>query len=366
MGWGYRPYVSVAARQSRAAAAVKKAKKKGEEYSPVIITGRSIANSFWGKAWCDHIEGNCDYSNRLSRGRSYARNGSVIDLKIKEGAVEALVSGSSLYTVSLTITPLKEERWQQVVQQCQGKITSIVELLQGRLSDGVMTVVTDKSTGIFPSSREIDFSCSCPDWAMMCKHVAAVIYGVGSRLDSDPSLLFTLRGVDQTQLLSTTGLVAPSAAASIDENELSDIFGIDIEPSVKQLETVEESTTKRSSKRVATKRTTAVKAELENDVKRLPQGKKAVGRKGTAKKAASSKAAAKKASPKSSTKGVRKAAPKKGGAKKSTAKAGTAKKGTAKRAAADKSTSQRTDTAREAPVSSGRVVRKTSAKRSEK
>src|SRR5213083_1539994 len=192
----WKPYVPVAKRRAQAAREAAKRAKKGQTVAPVVIDGRTIARTFWGKAWCDNLERYSDYSNRLPRGRTYVRNGSVVDLQIAPGAVTALVSGSSIYRIGVQVTELPKNRWTAVCKDCAGAIDSLVELLQGRFSKGVMTRICHERTGLFPSPAEITFTCSCPDWALMCKHVAAVLYGIGARLDLQPDLLFALRNVD--------------------------------------------------------------------------------------------------------------------------------------------------------------------------
>ncbi len=230
--YSWRPYVSVAERRANARKEMARLAKKGMKVQPVELVGRKIAASFWGKGWCDHLESFSDYENRLPRGRTYVRNGSVCHLEIQAGRVEALVSGSELYKVTIEIKPLIQKTWEAIKKRCQGQIGSVLELLQGRLSDHVMEVVTDRQNGLFPQKGEIRLRCSCPDGAMMCKHVAAVLYGVGSRLDHQPDLLFVLRDVDAAQLISTemslpTGLAADGDALA--ESGLADIFGIDID-----------------------------------------------------------------------------------------------------------------------------------------
>ena len=133
------------------------------------------------------------------------RNGSVVDLQIAPGSVTALVSGSAMYEVKMTVGPVPRARWSAICKDCSGAIDSLVELLQGRFSKGVMTRLCEEKTGLFPSPKDIAFSCSCPDWASMCKHVAAVLYGIGARLDHQPELLFTLRNVDQQDLIANAG-----------------------------------------------------------------------------------------------------------------------------------------------------------------
>src|SRR6266851_5258162 len=203
--YGWQPYVPVAARRAQAAGAMAKLMKKGQQTSPVVIDGRKIARTFWGKAWCDNLERYSDYANRLPRGRTYVRNGSVVDLQIAPGAVTAMVSGSDLYRIEVKVAAVPKARWTAVCRDCAGAIDSLVELLQGRFSQGVMARICQEKTGLFPSPAEIAFTCSCPDWASMCKHVAAVLYGIGARLDAQPDLLFALRRVDVNELLAGTG-----------------------------------------------------------------------------------------------------------------------------------------------------------------
>jgi len=209
-------------------------RKKGQSLAPVVIAGRTIAATFWGKAWCENLERYGDYENRIPRGRAYVRNGSVVDLKIGAARVDALVSGSHLYSVEVEIRPLKAEVWKGVKGACTGRIGSLLELLQGKLSREVMEIVTRPRAGLFPEPAEISFRCSCPDWASMCKHVAAVLYGVGARLDREPELLFRLRDVDHRELIAAPG--ASDLAASpgmrdkmIAEEDLAGIFGIEID-----------------------------------------------------------------------------------------------------------------------------------------
>ena len=200
---GWQPYVSVAERRKQAEKEVAALRKKGRVTTPVVIAGQRITTTFWGKAWCDNLESYSDYATRLPRGRSYVRNGCVVHLAIAAGKVEALVHGSSMYTVELAVEPIAAKRWASVVEECSGKISSLVELLGGKLSKHVMQVVTSKDRGLFPSPAEISLDCSCPDFANMCKHIAAVRYGIGSRLDHEPELLFLLRNVDPAQLVAT-------------------------------------------------------------------------------------------------------------------------------------------------------------------
>ncbi|MEI7437695.1 MAG: SWIM zinc finger family protein [bacterium] len=238
-GWGgFAPYVPVAERRAKSAKAAQKLTKKGQVLQPVQLDGRTIARSFWGKAWCDNLESYSDYANRMPRGRTYVRNGSVLHLEIKSGLVEALVSGSHLYKIKVGFKPVDEKKWRQLCKECAGGIGSLMELLAGKLSDRVMGVMTRKETGLFPAPSEIELNCSCPDWADMCKHVAAVLYGVGARLDETPELLFTLRGADHRELVSQASAVVTlttgsgkDAAPTLAAGDLSRVFGIELDES---------------------------------------------------------------------------------------------------------------------------------------
>ena len=232
--WGWKPYVSAAERRQKAAREMARRKKQGHAISPVTIEGRTIVNTFWGKAWCDNLERYSDFANRLPRGRTYVRNGSVIDLQIGPGAIRALVSGSEIYEVAVKVTPVTKTRWKAICADCAGAIDSLVELLQGRFSKGVMERICRQQTGLFPSPTEVQLSCSCPDWADMCKHVAAVLYAIGARFDQQPELLFRLHQVNEQELIAKVGMELPlgskgSAQAKLlaDEN-LSAIFGLDM------------------------------------------------------------------------------------------------------------------------------------------
>jgi uncharacterized Zn finger protein len=235
--YGYwQPYVSVGQRRAKAQKEIAKLKKQGYPVSPVIIEGTKIATTFWGKAWCDNLEGYSTYENRLPRGRSYVKNGLVLDLQIAPGQIDAQVSGSRIYTVEVSVSAVRPAQWKALCKDCAQGIDSLVDLLQGRFSKGVMERLCLQHTGLFPAPSEITFNCSCPDGGVnwMCKHIAAVLYGVGARLDHQPELLFTLRKVDGNDLLASAGgslplsRKAPSAKKVLGGEGLSDLFGIEL------------------------------------------------------------------------------------------------------------------------------------------
>jgi uncharacterized Zn finger protein len=231
---GYYPeYVSVAARERRAQREVAKLRRQGRRVEPVSVEGRKLASTVWGKAWCDNLEAYSDFESRLPRGLSYLRHGQVVDLEVRPGKVRALVSGTELYQVEVKVKPLPEARWRKLVQACAGQVASVVELLQGRLSAPVMEVLCRPGEGLFPAPKEISLSCTCPDFASLCKHVAAALYGVGVRLDTAPQLLFTLRQVDGAQLVTgaAAGLAkqAPTDAPTLNAgSNLEELFAIEL------------------------------------------------------------------------------------------------------------------------------------------
>jgi uncharacterized Zn finger protein len=232
---GWAPYVPVAERRRKAEREMAKLRKGGHPVAPVTINGRLIATTFWGKAWCTNIEGYRDYENRLPRGRTYVRNGSVVDLQITPGRVTATVSGSELYKVTITVKETAQAAWRSICTDCAGNIDSMVELLQGRFSKGVMERLCHQQGGLFSQAAEIRFSCSCPDHALMCKHVAAVLYGVGARLDQQPELLFRLRAVNEADLLARINVATmlpkegPDAGRILAADDVSALFGLDMD-----------------------------------------------------------------------------------------------------------------------------------------
>ena len=232
---GWTPYVPVAQRRKRAERQLRKLRKKGHPIAPVSIEGRTITRTFWGTAWCDNLENYRDYDNRLPRGRTYVRNGSVVDLQISALEIQAMVSGSSIYEITVTIKALAPTQWRSICKDCAGGIDSLVELLQGRFSHGVMERICRQDKCLFPKPSEIRFSCTCPDGAYMCKHVAAVLYGVGARLDERPELLFRLRAVDENDLVAGLDETLPFSNRPLDggrvleTDDISALFGLDIE-----------------------------------------------------------------------------------------------------------------------------------------
>lgn len=288
--YGWKPYVSVAEKRAKAEKKVAAMKKKGIQTNPVKPEGRTIAKTFWGKSWCSHLESYSDYDNRLPRGRTYIRNGSVIDLDVDKGIIKSMVSGSDIYQVKIQVDALDAKLWDNIVKNCSKQITSVIDLLQGKLSKNVMEIVTDKNSGLFPSPKQLKFSCSCPDWANMCKHVAATLYGFGTRLDETPELLFKLRHVDSQELITVataTKLTEKSTKSKMSTNTLSEMFNIEFED--EKAKSSKPSNLKKETLSKATPAKTAKKVEKEKPIKKVDKKvtKKKEPKKVLAKKVAS-------------------------------------------------------------------------------
>jgi uncharacterized Zn finger protein len=285
-------YESAHERREQMEREFKKRTARGEVFEPLQIPEgkRKITRTFWGNAWCQHIESYRDYENRLPRARSYLRQGSVFNLTVEPGKIRAQVAGSTLYDVEITIKPMPEDAWRGILQACAGQVGSLLDLLSGQLGSGVMEVIADKERGLFPSPREIRFNCNCPDYASLCKHSGAVLYGVGVKFDADPALFFLLRGVDPAELLSAgvDQTLAPAAQSALEGEDLSALFGIDFagepaaEPAASEASlqkppkpaTVRRVASKTSAKGSPPRKATATKAARTKAVPKEPSGKK--------------------------------------------------------------------------------------------
>lgn len=232
----YYPQPTAEQIKQNATQTAKKAAKKGKTLSPVILTGRTIAKSWWGKAWCENLERYADFETRLPRGQRYVRSGAVVDLQIQKGKIQARVQGSrkAPYKVEIRISPLSEDRCNEIMDRCTDRVDTLEDLLSGTFPESMKDVFLGEG-GLFPTPREISFGCSCPDWALMCKHVAAALYGVGARLDEDPTLFFLLRGIETNRFVDVvianrietmlSNANKPSSRIIQDAN-LTDLFGV--------------------------------------------------------------------------------------------------------------------------------------------
>ena len=238
--WNDYKYTPIHEKQDKAKRSQARLAKSHGTLQPVVASGRALATSWWGQAWNENLERYSDYSNRLPRGRSYLRGGMVLHLAITPGKVEALVQGSrpAPYAVTVNVAALKAAKWAKARAACAGQLESLQALLSGQFPDALKDLFMVQGGGLFPAPAEITFDCTCPDWASMCKHVAAVLYGVGTRLDADPKLFFSLRQVSvedlvakalqgtSAALIEKAGQAAGRALATAD---LGDVFGIDLD-----------------------------------------------------------------------------------------------------------------------------------------
>ncbi len=235
--YGFPAYISVAEKREKAIKVLAKLKKKDPTIEPVVIEGRTLAKNWWGKVWNKNLESYADYGNRIGRGKSYVRNDAVLNLKIFKGKVEALVqgSGSRPYTVVIRLDTLSGAKWEQVTALCNHRLDSLEQLIEGKFPRDLELLFTEKKYGLFPAPKEIHFDCSCPDGASMCKHVAAVLYGIGARLDVNPLLFFDLRGLDgqelvrksmEQKLASMMKNAGKKSRREISEKDIANIFGL--------------------------------------------------------------------------------------------------------------------------------------------
>ncbi len=261
----FSPYVSVSKKRAKTEKKLKALRKKNSNLKPVFIKGTTIAKTWWGKSWNINLESYADYSNRIGRGRSYVRNNAVLDLQIKSGIIESLVQGTrnTPYKVKVKIKALKKDTWKNIKKACQGEFDSLQELFEGKFPKSLSEIFTNKKSGLFPSPREISFDCSCPDWANMCKHVAATLYGIGARLDLKPELFFELRDVKMKDLV--TGVLKKKAddllqkakkktSRIIADTDISEIFGIDIGSESTPRKKPKKKTLKKTVKKTQTKK----------------------------------------------------------------------------------------------------------------
>lgn len=246
--WGFPQYISVGEKRVKAQKILERLKKKNPSINPLILPGNKLARTWWGIAWNANLERYADYSSRIGRGRSYIRNGCVLDFKINPGEVTSLVQGTRTrpYEVSIKIKPLNKDAWNEIRKQCEGKIESLQELIEGRFPKDLAEIFTAKGKGLFPSPKEIKFSCSCPDWASMCKHVAATLYGIGVKLDDDPKLFFLLRKAEMNDLITEAlrdkskkmlKKAEKKTSRVINDLDAGKMFGIDIDEKTSSVKT---------------------------------------------------------------------------------------------------------------------------------
>lgn len=223
------PYVRVKKRRETAESVAARLTAEGEELQPARAHGKAIASSFWGRAWCRAIEDWQDYESRLPAGRSLLKNGGVIDLKLSENLALAQVVSDRLYQVRIRFSGVEEEQLDALRKACAGRLTSLIDLIRGDLSDDVMSLICDPAYGLFPRYSELKPACDCLDDAVLCRHAAAALYAIAPRLDDQPELFFTLRGIDPESFFTLDPAAVEETPGDLTAEELSATFGIEIE-----------------------------------------------------------------------------------------------------------------------------------------
>ena len=241
-GYGYGDYYrqpTMAELGQKARASAAQLERKGRMLTPALVEGRTIARTWWGKAWVSNIERYADFSNRVGRGKRYVRAGCVIDLQVSKSRIEAVVQGSRKkpYEVSVYIEPMGDEAFAALLERCSTRADSLESLVAGDFPQEMKNQLTAGRDGIFPAPALVRFDCSCPDSALMCKHIAAAIMGVAPLLDANPLLLFELRGINTQDLVKRSveqklNLMLANADApsprilDVSDDELTRLFGV--------------------------------------------------------------------------------------------------------------------------------------------
>ncbi len=187
---------------------------------------KDFGKTWWGEAWLNALA-NIDYSNRIPRGARYARNGSVKSIAIKDNVIEARVQGSRFtpYKETISVNKFTAQETASLIDGILEHPAIVAELLNHKLSPAVLDIAKQKRLKVFPSTwRDLGMQCSCPDWAVPCKHLAAVIYKVGMEIDNNPFLVFKLHGVDILAELEKRG-ISISASTDVDIPGWKDAMG---------------------------------------------------------------------------------------------------------------------------------------------
>jgi len=175
-----------------------------------------FGGTWWAKRWISALE-RLGWSNRLQRGRTYARQGNVLEVKVRPGRIDARVQGSRKrpYRVTIHIEPLSDSDWDKAASAMAERALFAARLLAGEMPENIEDAFVQCDTQLFPrSEQDIDMSCTCPDWANPCKHIAAVFYTLGTEFDRDPFLLLLLRGMSREHLLAALREKRAQAAAA--------------------------------------------------------------------------------------------------------------------------------------------------------
>lgn len=164
----------------------------------------AIGETWWSKRWISVLE-SFNMGTRLTRGRSYARQGQVISIDVELGQVKAKVQGSmpKPYNVKIGLQPLSSQDWEKVIEAMASQALFAAKLLAGEMPQNIEEAFGAVHLSLFPTSlKDLDTKCSCPDYANPCKHIAAVYYLLAERFDEDPFLIFKLRGRTKEQIIA--------------------------------------------------------------------------------------------------------------------------------------------------------------------
>ncbi len=187
----------------------------------------AIGSTWWSKRWVSVLE-SFNMGARLTRGRSYARQGQVLSIDVQPGLVKAKVQGSRPrpYNVEIHLKPLSDQDWDKVTDAMADQALFAAKLLAGEMPTNIEEAFSAVQLSLFPTAaRELETDCSCPDWANPCKHIAAVYYLLAERFDEDPFLIFKLRGRTKEQIIEilrqkrVASLPAESASPSLDADD---------------------------------------------------------------------------------------------------------------------------------------------------
>ena len=177
-----------------------------------------FGESWWAKRWIRVLE-DFDIGARLSRGRSYARNGQVLSIAIEKGRVTAKVQGSrpKPYDIAIEVKTLADAEWARVIDALGRQAIFAAKLMAGEMPQDIEPLFTEVGLSLFPAALEdLKTGCSCPDWSNPCKHIAAAYYLLGEEFDRDPFLIFALRGMSREALLARLGTTSAKKEAKVD------------------------------------------------------------------------------------------------------------------------------------------------------
>jgi uncharacterized Zn finger protein len=214
--------------------------KKNPDITPFKIDSNTLASNWWAKAWNAHLKSHNFNSLQLEKGKLYFRCEALADLKIRNNQITGTVLGSNIepYYSKITINPITKTKWLKITKLYEGHLELFEKVLDHQFPKELSEVFTNKSLGLFPTTKEITFECSCPSRLNLCKHTAVVLFAFGAKIDLDPQILFELRGVDFLKFMATSinkerlNLLKKTRKKNpkiLEDTNLSELFNIDIQ-----------------------------------------------------------------------------------------------------------------------------------------